>query len=450
MLNISHNRVSKEIREKRFSTLERLEKKRSGRVFRRLIFSVLGITLVILFLPWTQNIRSHGKVTTLLPEQRPQHLNSIIAGKIENWYVREGDFVKKGDTVLKISEIKDAYFDPQLLQRTDQQIDLKNASVKAYDEKIKTQSDQQQSLRQLRDAAISQMNIELQQTRLKVQNDSISYEAAKIQLKTAEYRFRRLDSLYQAGLKSLTDFESRNLKLQETRAKEMEARNKWLNSQNDLEKLRLKQAQLRQKFDADYAKIQSEKMNSLTNRLTAETDINKLENQYANYLFRQGLYFITAPQDGYITQTISAGIGEILKEGSKILTIVPKNYELAVEMFVEPIDLPLVHPGNEVRIQFDGWPAIVFSGWPNASHGTFGGKVYAIDRHISTNGKYRVLIQADPSQPTWPEALRVGAGTSNMLLLKDVPIWYELWRKINGFPPEYYTGNNSQKAQDEK
>ena len=29
-------------------------------------------------------------------------------------------------------------------------------------------------------------------------------------------------------------------------------------------------------------------------------------------------------------------------------------------------------------------------------------------------------------------------GAQGMALLKDVPVWYELWRNINGFPPEYY------------
>ena len=114
------------------------------------------------------------------------------------------------------------------------------------------------------------------------------------------------------------------------------------------------------------------------------------------------------------------------------------NFDFAAEIFVDPIDLPLLQVKEKVRLQFDGWPAIVFSGWPNVSHGTYGGEIYAIDRYISQNGKYRVLIKPDPDDYPWPEALRFGSGVSSMILLKDVPIWYELWRKINGFPPDYY------------
>ena len=94
-------------------------------------------------------------------------------------------------------------------------------------------------------------------------------------------------------------------------------------------------------------------------------------------------------------------------------------------------------------LQFDGWPAIVFSGWPNTSYGTYGGQIFAIDNFISDNGKYRVLVAPDPKDPPWPEALRVGSGTTNLLLLKEVTIGYELWRKLNGFPPDYYKTNTS-------
>jgi hypothetical protein len=170
----------------------------------------------------------------------------------------------------------------------------------------------------------------------------------------------------------------------------------------------------------------------------AEAVVTKLQNQYMNYSLRTGMYYITSPQDGYITKAIQSGIGETIKDGTSIISIMPAKYDLAVEMYVKPLDLPLLNKGQHVRIQFDGWPAIVFSGWPNTSYGTYGGQIFAIDNLISENGMYRILVAPDKEDHPWPEALRVGAGTSSIILLKDVPIWYELWRKINGFPPDYY------------
>ena len=293
---------------------------------------------------------------------------------------------------------------------------------------------------------LSQTRIKYQQAALKVQNDSIGYKAALVNYETAEYQYKRQDSLYRSGLKSLTDLETKNLKLQDSRAYMITAKNKWLNSQNELISLQLELSNVQIKFETDYNKIQSDKFSTMSSKLDTETAVSKLENQYSNYVYRNGLYYITAPQDGYITKTISNGIGETIKEGEEILTIMPANYDLAVELYVAPIDLPLIQLNEKVRLQFDGWPAIVFSGWPDASYGTYGGEIYAIDQYISPNGKYRVLVSPDPDDNPWPEALRYGSGSSSMMLLSDVPIWYELWRKINGFPPDFYTTETTNKT----
>jgi hypothetical protein len=119
-------------------------------------------------------------------------------------------------------------------------------------------------------------------------------------------------------------------------------------------------------------------------------------------------------------------------------------------MYVDPVDLPLVAIGQKVRFLFDGWPSIVFSGWPNVSYGTFGGKVVAIDNSISTNGKFRILVAEDSADVPWPRALKVGGGAVGMALLKDVAVGYELWRRLNGFPPDFYQFNEPVKKEEQK
>jgi multidrug efflux pump subunit AcrA (membrane-fusion protein) len=104
---------------------EKLELKSYNQIYRirknsnvkRWVISFLISMGIILFLPWTQNIRARGSVTTLRQEQRPQQLPTIIPGKVVKWHVNEGDYVKKGDTLVEIGEIKDDYLDPSLLSR---------------------------------------------------------------------------------------------------------------------------------------------------------------------------------------------------------------------------------------------------------------------------------------------------------------------------------------------
>lgn len=439
MLNISKNKVYHSILVKNYETLNTVLAKKSSKVLRRMIIIFLLIVVCIVFLPWTQNVRSNGVITTLKPDQKPQSINSIIGGQIEHWFVQEGDYVNQGDTILKLSEIKDAYFDAELLDRTKNQVNLKKESVKNYGDKIDVQGNQINLLSKEKTLKLSLLDNKIIQTELKVQNDSINYETAQVNNNIAKNQFNRTDSLYTQGLKSKVDLEEKRVKLQKTFGYEIEARNKWMNSKNQLLGLKIEKNNVIVKYQNDVNKMESDIISTMSQKLDVESNLNKLENTYSNYSFRNGLYYVTAPKSGYITKTTTSGIGETVKEGQEILTLMPSDYDLAVEMYVRPIDLPLIHIGAEVRIQFDGWPAIVFAGWPNSSYGTFGGRVYAIDQFIGENGMYRVLIEPSEEDKPWPEALRFGSGASNLVLLEDVPIWYELWRNINGFPPEYYT-----------
>lgn len=438
MLNITQNTVADQLRAHNLPSLNEVESRVSSKVLRRSLGIFFGILLVMMFVPWTQNIRSAGNMTTIHPDQRPQTIHSIIAGRIESWHVKEGDYVNKGDTIIRISEIKDEYFDPKLLERTQEQLTAKEMSVSSYMEKVKALDNQIDALVANGKLKLEQTKNKLKQAHLKVQSDSIKYEAAQTNYQIAQAQYDRMIEMEREGLKSLTDLEKRKLTLQKREAEIIEAENDLLTSKNELINAKVEINSIQAKFRDDISKAESDKYTAMSSMYDAEAVVTKLQNQFMNYTVRAGMYFITAPQDGYITKVIKAGLGETIKEGSAIVSIMPSRYDLAVQLYVKPLDLPLVKKGQHVRIQFDGWPAIVFSGWPNTSYGTYGGTVFAIDNFISDNGMYRLLVAPDTADHPWPDALRVGAGTRNFMLLQDVPIWYELWRQINGFPPDYY------------
>ena len=438
MLNISNGSISKYIEQSKYASLNRAELRTSGNVLRKTLTVFFGFAFLFMFVPWTQNIRAGGNVTTLKPDQRPQTIHSVIGGRIEKWFVQEGDFVNKGDTIMFISEVKDDYFDPNLLGRTQEQLKAKEMSVDSYMEKVKALDNQVDALVQTASLKLQQAKNKYKQAELKVVADSMDYQAYRTNFEIAKTQFERFEGLYDKGLKSLTDLENKRNSMRKAQAEMISGENKLLTSRNELINAEVELISIQAQYRDDIAKAESEKYTALSSMYDAEAVVTKLQNQYMNYSVRTGMYYITAAQDGYITKAIQSGIGETIKEGTPIVSIMPSKYDLAVAMYVKPIDLPLLEKGAPVRIQFDGWPAIVFSGWPNTSYGTYGGKVFAIDNFISDNGLYRVLVEPDPEDHTWPEALRVGAGTTNMLLLKDVPIWYELWRQINGFPADYY------------
>ncbi len=450
MLNISENRIEGKIDRKYFHSFSMVHEYRASRIFTRLLIFAFALLLVFLFLPWTQNVRSKGYVTTLQPDQRPQTIHSVIAGRIEKWHVREGDYVDKGDTILFISEIKDEYFDPELLSRTEQQIKNKELTVSSYNEKVKALDDQISALVKTKQLKIEQAHNYVKQAELKIQSDSTDLEAAMTNLSIAEKQLLRMDELYAAGLKSLTDLETRKLQLQKTQASKISAENKLLSSRNELINAKVELGSIENQYRDKLSKTQSEKYSALSNMYDSEAAVTKMQNQFMNYSIRKGFYYITSPQNGYITKAIRSGIGEMVKEGEDLVSIMPADYDLGVSMFLRPMDLPLISKGQRVQFVFDGWPNIAFSGWPNLSYGTFRGEVIAIDNFISENGQYRILVAPDPKHSDWPEGLRVGSGAEGLALLKNVPIWYEVWRNLNGFPPDYYNSGIDKNEKTEK
>jgi len=407
------------------------------RMSRVLIWLSLLIVL-FMFLPWTQNIQTQGLVTTLLPNQRPQEIQTIIGGRIEKWHVTEGDYVRKGDTIVRISEVKESYLDPKLLEQTETQIRAKESSVNSYNSKIEAINRQIAQLEVNQDLKLKQAKNKVEQEQMKVNSESAELSAAKTAESISRQQFSRDSALEKKGIKSPLEVENRRVKWQESIAKRISAENKLMAARASLENARFELRNITAEYGEKMAKAESERFSAISNQMETEAEVSKLRNQYSNYSIRSGFYTILAPQDGYVTKTLASGIGETVKEGEAICTVMPSAVHLAVEMYVDPMDMPLVKKGQHVNFVFDGWPTIVFSGWPNYTYGTFPGRVFAIDNTPSPNGKYRLLVAPEVGGKLWPPQLRVGTGSHGYLLLNRVRVWYEIWRQLNGFPPDYY------------
>ena len=385
MLNISNNSILGKVKTDQIKSFHQNNLPKANRMFAIWLIVLLIMILIMFFLPWTQNIQMKGKVTTLLPSQRPQDINSAIAGRIEKWFVREGDLVQAGDTIVFLSEVKAEYFDPQLLERASNQIVAKQGSMDSYQQKANALDNQISALKLELSFKKQQLQNKIQQAEFKQQSQEAEVNQAKADADVAEFQYRRTDTLFQKGIKSLSDLEAKRLKMQSTNAKLITTKNKLQESGNDLSIAQLALQTIDNEYNNKIAKSQSVKFSTLSAQFEAEGKLNKLQNQYANYDRRNEMYHVIAPQSGYITKTMKSGIGEIIKESDKIVTIVPFNRELAVAMYVRPMDLPLMNIGQEVRLVFDGWQAFIISGWAEFSIGTYSGEVVAIDNIPNDN-----------------------------------------------------------------
>jgi multidrug resistance efflux pump len=387
---------------------------------------IMGIC--ILFLPWTQNIRARGYVTTLRQENRPQELNSVIGGKIAKWYVKEGDLVQTGDTIAQLTEIKDSYLDPNLIGRTQDQISAKTSGINQYRLKVEAIQNQISALEQ-------GLQVKTRQLTIKVVSDSMDAMAAENEYAIAETQLKRASIMKDSGLMSTLQIEQRIQAKQSSLAKKISAANKFVNAKSEIN-------QILQEYNEKIYKARSEMASANSEIAAGEAEIAKLNNQASNYVMRNNLL---APQSGQIVKAVKAGINEIIKEGEKIAEIVPSSPSHAVEIFVPAIDIPLLSLGQEVKFLFDGYPAILFSGWPGASYGIFSGQIVAIENTSDAKGNFRVLVAEDKTSKPWPKTLKMGVGASSIALLKNVSVWYELWRNVNGFPPDYYETSKDEK-----
>jgi multidrug resistance efflux pump len=410
MLNLSPNSVQKKMPQEKLYSLRSLDTPLAGKILARWLMIIFSLFFIILFLPWQQNIRGSGKVTALSPSNRPQTVETVIAGRIQIWKIKEGQFVNKGDTIALISEVKEKYFDPQFLQRLQQVITAKEQSLKSKDLKAKAL---QRQISALEDGM-----------RTKIAQSKAKLEAEEVKFNNFKNQYDRNKKLFEAGNIPLTKYQDIEYKYQGSQAD-------FTNAKIEIERV---QAEYLDKIN----KAESDWNNTLADIADTQADLFKLRNELSNMEIRSQQYHILAPQAGFVVKATQAGIGETIKEGDPVCTIMPQSTDIAVEMHVKAMDVPLISKGRRVRIEFDGFPALQFSGWPSISVGTFGGTVEVIDYVNTKPGEFRILVVPDKTDTPWPKQLRMGSGIKGWVMLDDVRVWFELWRQLNGFPPSLY------------
>lgn len=262
--------------------------------------------------------------------------------------------------------------------------------------------------------------------------------AEKITAETALLNLNRVTELRKSGLVSERDYEVATQLYESSDANLKAAEANLKRTEND--------------FGATIAGIRAQKGTAQAEVATTDRDIKSLDIQIS----QNQRQTIESPRDG-IVLSVQATDGTFLRPGSPICVIIPETESRFVEMWLDGNDMPLITPrqtlengkvvtGSEVRLQFEGWPAIQFVGWPSVAVGTFGGEVVFIDPADDGKGKFRVVVAPKPDVfvrngqqdvEDWPSNryLRQGVRANGWILLSVVPLWKEIWRQINGFPP---------------
>lgn len=411
-------------------SMQRVKPSLSTRVLACLILGALVATvLAMLFVPWQQSTRGAGKVIAFHPTERPQTVEAPIDGRVARWgdNIVEGAKVSKGDLILEIAD-NDNSRDLRLQQQVDaaaQKLAFAAEKVISYHAQI----EEYEAARKLIDESYAQLVAVAEQKIQAAEADLTAAKAAEWQL---ELDYQRQDTLAREGLVGTVKAQEAKAKFDQAVAKRKAAENYVAASTNDR---RAKIAEGESKSREATTKVQEARakhQNAQGEEALARKELAEIQGKSAEF----GQRLVTAPRDGILFRIFVSDNAQMLKKGDALFTIVPETAERAVELWINGNDVPLVQPGREVRLQFEGWPAVQFAGWPSVAVGTFAGEVIAIDATDDGRGKFRALVRPLAGQD-WPSEmyLKQGARANGWVLLNQVTLGYELWRQLNGFPP---------------
>lgn len=387
-----------------------------------------GIPVVMLFFPWQQNIVAHGSVTAYAPVERRQTVDAPVKGIIQKWHVQEGTKVKAGDVLLEIRDL-----DPLYKERLQAQLEASQTKLEAKEDELQAYMVQLQSLLTARDAKIAAAQYKLDVARQKALASSESIVSSEATVEAAGSQLSRMKRLLDDGLVSRRDVEIAERdaiiarrQLNSTKAQYESALAEEKTARAELQQIR---ADAQASIDAANAvinKIRGEIADSRNSLATAATNLS-----------RQTAQQVKAPRDGTVFRVAVNSQAQVISQGQPLLVIVPDTQQRAVELMVDGRDAALISPGSDVRLEFEGWPAIQVPGWPQVALGTFGGEVAFVDTADDGTGQFRVMVVPDESLQEWPSDrfLRQGVSAQGWIMLREVSIGYEIWRVLNGFPP---------------
>ncbi|MPS49889.1 MAG: HlyD family efflux transporter periplasmic adaptor subunit [Methylobacillus sp.] len=398
------------------------------RILLWVVVSCFIVPTLILFLPWQQNVQAMGAVTAFAPLERRQSVDAPVGGVIRQWFVREGSRVNAGDPLLEISDV-----DPRFKERLAAQRQTVAAKLKAKQDELQAYEVQLQNLLAVRQARIAAVDYGLNVAQQKVVAAGESVASAQATLDAADFQVSRMQRLVQEGLVSRRDVELAE-RDRAVALRNVNSAKAALDSARAEEKAAAaSQAQVRAETQANI-----DASRALISKISSE--VADTQNELTSLeisLARQESQLVRAPRAGTVFRLPVNSQSQVISQGQPLLVIIPDTEQRAVELMVKGLDAALILPGSRVRLEFEGWPALQISGWPNVAIGTFGGKVAFVDASDDGTGRFRVMVVPDESVQKWPSErfLRQGSSARGWILLEEVSIGYEIWRVLNGFPP---------------
>lgn len=403
---------------------------RPRRVASALAFAVAAFLVASAAAPWRQNIGGAGTVIAYDPNERLQKVEATISGRVIRWYAMEGDRVDEGDLLVELQDN-----DPSRAQRLGEQLEAAEARLRAYEAQVTANEERVASLREAQSAQLDAARAAIASAQQSLASAEQNQIAAEARLRTAETQLTRIERLASDGLSSQRERELALLERDRAQASKRSADASVTSARAGLRAKRADLADKQASTTASLASATASVESARTSVASARSSLASIRSRVAQQSAQQ----IRAPRDGVIQRILAQQGGEQVSRGSTLAYLVPDSNSRAAAVYVDGNDAAMITPGRQVRLQFEGWPAVQFAGWPSVAVGTFGGRVSFVDPSGDGEGNFRVVVRPDDDDEAWPSPrfLRQGTRVKGWVLLDEVSVGFEIWRQLNGFPPSY-------------
>jgi len=400
---------------------------------------ILLFLLIIAFVPWTQTITVTGQLSAYSPYERPQDVEAQITGRIKKWHVFEGVRVKQGDLILELDDYDPNFMSPDLLSLLEQRKNALTETRQAALGRAEQLDKRIKEMQNLVKAAVPSAQARVVESENKVREAYQKVEAAKIAVATAELNVDRHKQLAEQGLVSQRELELTIQAAIATKADFTGAQANLKAAEQGMKALSFGRDQVSAEVLQRLLDAEASRDASVAEAAKASDQLADISLRMSNAQQRRIASRILSPIDGTVVKMAQTGAGETVRPGEKLIRISPASADKAIEMVADGLDAPLLNVGRKVRILFYGIPAIPLPAWPEIMAGTYGGVIKVIDQVDDGKGNFRFWVVPDPDDRTWPPQEHVRQGTKAMgwVILNRVPLWYELWRRFNLFPPDY-------------
>lgn len=334
-----------------------------------LFFGIIGFFAIMIiwanFAALEEVTRGDGKV---IPSSEIQALQSLEAGIVEEFLVKEGDDVENGQVLIRLSDIDassdlgagQARYYGLLAAITRLQAEAEGKSTVEFPEEVMKASpssvtEELKAFRANIQALQGQTNILQQQLQQREQ------EIRELQTRASD--IRGVIRLQQQEVEMIEPLVARGsapkLELLQLERTIKEKRTELNTTLSGLPRAKSAASEVRARIKDVKSTAQAQAQTELTAK---QIELNEIKERLSSLTERKTRTEIKSPVKGTVKELLFNTVGGVVQPGVDIIQIVPKDDQLLVEARIRPSDIAFLYPGQKAIVKITAYDFSIYGG----------------------------------------------------------------------------------------